>query len=126
MQELGMTLDNWLNKLKNNEVLRIAIGVNGATIPSASSHYDFINRIIDIDDKPKIRLKNRKPTKKLEKNVKQSEKKPGIVQRLVDQPAGWQARFCAADASICVRSVTYSRFPACRRAGRRRLRCLFS
>ena len=85
MPELDFTLDNWLEKLKNNEVLRVAIGVTEDSIPSASSHYDFINRIIDIDERPKIRLKKRKPTEKLGKNTKMPNKNPGVVQRLVDK-----------------------------------------
>jgi len=85
MSELGLVLDNWLEKLKNNEVLRCAIGVTENSIPSASSHYDFINRIIDMDERPKIRLKKRKPSKKLGKNVKLPNRQPGVVQRLVDK-----------------------------------------
>ena len=85
MSELDFTLDNWIAKLKNNEVLRIAIGVTEDNIPSASSHYDFINRIIDMDERPKIRLKKRKPTEKLDKNTKLPNKNPGVVQRLVDK-----------------------------------------
>jgi len=85
MSELGFTLDNWLAKLKNNEVLRTAVGVTEEAIPSASSHYDFINRIIDMDERPKIRLKKRKPCKKLGKNAKLPNKNPGVVQRLVDK-----------------------------------------
>jgi hypothetical protein len=86
MNALGFTLDNWIEKLKNNEVLRVAVGVTAETIPCASSHYDFINRIIDMDEKPTIRLKKRKPSKKIGKNVKLPEQsKPGIVQRLVDK-----------------------------------------
>ena len=85
MSELGFTLDNWLAKLQNNEVLRTAVGVTEETIPSASSHYDFINRIIDMDEKPKMRLKKCKPSKKLGKNVKLPNKNPGAVQRLVDK-----------------------------------------
>ena len=83
MNELGIKLDAWLAKLKNNEVLRTAVGVTEETIPSASSHYDFINRIIDMDEKPKIRLKKRKPSKKLGKNIKMPNKNPGVVARLV-------------------------------------------
>jgi hypothetical protein len=126
MSELGFKLDPWLSKLENNEVLRTAIGVTESNIPSASSHYDFINRIIDMDEKPRIRLKKRKPSKKLGKNVKQPEKKPGIVQRLVDK-------------ILCGRRFNFrperhlqqiSRLPAClsadRRAGRRRLCRFFS
>ena len=85
MSELGFTLDNWLVKLKNNEVLRTAVGVCEETIPCASSHYDFINRIIDMDERPKVRLKKRKPSKKLGKNAKLPNKNPGVVQRLVDK-----------------------------------------
>ena len=85
MNELGLVLDTWLAKLKNNEVLRIAVGVSEENIPCASSHYDFINRIIDMDERPKIRLKKRKPSKKIGKNVKLPNKEPGIVQRLVDK-----------------------------------------
>ena len=85
MNELGLTLDNWIAKLKNNEVLRTAVGVTEENIPCASSHYDFINRIIDMDEKPKIRLKKRKPSKKIGKNVKWPNREPGIVQRLVDK-----------------------------------------
>ncbi|MCL2087829.1 MAG: hypothetical protein FWH05_09600 [Oscillospiraceae bacterium] len=84
MKELGFTLDNWIVKLRNNEVLRTAVGIT-ENIPCASSHYDFINRIIDMDERPKIRLKKRKPTKKLGKNTKLPNKNPGIVQRLVDK-----------------------------------------
>lgn len=85
MNELGLTLDNWIGKLRKNEVLRTAVGVCEGNIPSASSHYDFINRIIDMDEKPKIRLKKRKPSKRLGKNVKLPNKQPGVVQRLVDK-----------------------------------------
>jgi hypothetical protein len=85
MQELDFTLDKWLAKLRNNEVLRAAVGVTAETVPSASSHYDLINRIIDMDERPKIRLKKSKPTKKPGKNEKMAEKKPGIVSRLVDK-----------------------------------------
>jgi hypothetical protein len=85
MNELKLTLDAWLAKLKNNEVLRTAVGVSEETIPSASSHYDFINRIIDMDEKPEIRLKKRKPSKKLGKNVKMPNKNPGVVARLVNK-----------------------------------------
>jgi hypothetical protein len=85
MGELDFKLDAWLAKLKNNEVLRTAIGITEENIPSASSHYDFINRIIDMDEKPKVRLKKRKPSKKLGKNVKLPNKNPGVVQRLVDK-----------------------------------------
>ena len=67
MSELDFKLDAWLAKLKNNMVLRCAIGVGETDIPSASSHYDFINRIIDMDEKPQIRLKKREPSDKLGK-----------------------------------------------------------
>ena len=85
MSELGMKLDEWLKKLENNAVLRAAIGVSKEDIPSSSSHYDFINRIIKMDERPKLRLKKRKPSNKLGKNEKLPNKSDGIVKRFVDK-----------------------------------------
>ncbi|MDR0287827.1 MAG: transposase [Clostridiales bacterium] len=85
MNHMGLTLDNWIFKLNHNQVLRTAIGVTKDNVPCASSHYDFINRLIKIDERPKIKLKKRKPTEKLGKNVKLPNKHPDIVQRLVNK-----------------------------------------
>ena len=83
MISLKLPLDKWLHKLKHNPVLQAVVGVTSENIPSASSHYDLINRLIKIDECPKIKLKKRKPTKKLGKNVKMPNRHPKIVERLV-------------------------------------------
>ena len=85
MNDLGFKLDNWIPKLQNNFVLRTIIGVDKDSIPSVSSHYDFINRLIKIDEKPRIKLKKRKPSKNIGKNKKLPNKHPDIVARLVDK-----------------------------------------
>ena len=85
MNHMDLTLDEWIFKLKHNQVLRTAIGVTKDDVPCASSHYDFINRLIKIDECPKVKIKKRKPTKNLGKNVKLPNKRLNIVQRLVDK-----------------------------------------
>lgn len=85
MNELGFKLDNWVPKLKNSFILRTLIGVDEDSVPSVSSHYDLINRLITIDENPRVKLKKRKPTKKIGKNKKLPNKHPNIVERLVDK-----------------------------------------
>jgi len=80
MNSLGYTLDKWLVKLKNNYVLRVLIG---GVVPSLGSHYDFINRIYTLDEKPLHKPKKRKPSKKIGKNKKLPNRRSGIVGRLV-------------------------------------------
>ena len=113
MNQLEITLDNWMFKLKHNNVLRTAIGVTAENIPSASSHYDFINRLIKIDERPKIKLKKRKPTKKHGKNVKMPEKPKhaNIVERLVNKILCGRSFACRPErilqqvfADVCVQT----------------------
>ena len=85
MNSLKIPLDSWVAKLKHNPVLQAAIGVTEDNIPCVSSHYDFINRLIDIDERPRVKVKKRKPTKKIGKNVKMPNRHPNIVARLVDK-----------------------------------------
>ena len=80
MISMGFTLDKWLAKLKNNFVLRILIGGN---VPSLGSHYDFMNRIYKLDEKPRHKAKKRKPSKKIGKNKKLPNRRTGIVGRIV-------------------------------------------
>jgi hypothetical protein len=42
MNSMGYTLENWLEKFKNNYVLRTIID---GVVPSLGSHYDFHNRL---------------------------------------------------------------------------------
>jgi len=85
MNHLGLSLDQWIHKVKYNAVLRIAAGFDSDTLPAIASYYDFINRIIRIDEKPRAKHKKRKPSKKIGKGKKLPPKKPGAVGRLVKQ-----------------------------------------
>lgn len=85
MNALKIPLDKWPAKLEHNLVLQAAIGVTSDNIPCVSSHNDFINRLIKIDERPHIKVKKRKPTKKYGKNVKTPNRHPNIVARLVDK-----------------------------------------
>jgi hypothetical protein len=80
MNSLGFTPDKWLKKLQNNYVLRVIIG---REIPSLGSHYDFMNRLYKIDEKPLHKPKKRKPSKKVGRNKKLPNRRSGIVGRIV-------------------------------------------
>jgi hypothetical protein len=54
-------------------------------MPALASYYDFINRIIKLDERPIHKRKKRKPSKKLGKGNKLPPKRPGVVARLVSQ-----------------------------------------
>ena len=81
---LGLPLDKWVVKLSNNPVLQIACGFHGK-LPGVASYYDFINRLIRMDERPRVRPKKRKPRKKIGKNKKLPPKRPGIVKKLVKE-----------------------------------------
>ena len=85
MNHLGLSLDQWIHKVKYNAVLRIAAGFDSDSLPAIASYYDFINRIIRIDEKPRAKHKKRKPSKKIGKGKKLPPKNPGAVGRLVKQ-----------------------------------------
>lgn len=84
MNDLGFSLDEWIVKLARNPILQTACGFRGK-LPGVASYYDFINRIIKLDEKPRIKAKKSKPRKKIGKNKKLPPKHPGVVQRLVDK-----------------------------------------
>lgn len=85
MNHLDLTLDQWCFKVKNNVVLRTAAGFDSNRLPGLASYYDFINRLIALDEKPRLKKKKRKPTTKVGKGKKLPPKKPGIVARLVER-----------------------------------------
>lgn len=85
MNHLGLTLDEWRFKIQNNFVLRTAVGFDFTNLPAVASYYDFIDRIIKLDEKPKLKKKKRKPSKKVGKGKKLPSKKPGVVGRIVDR-----------------------------------------
>jgi len=81
MNDLGYSLDKWIVKLPLCPVLQIACGFCG-NLPGVASYYDFIDRIIKLDEKPRVKPKKRKPKKKYGKE-KMPHKRKGIVQKLV-------------------------------------------
>lgn len=83
MNDLGFALDEWIVKLSLNPVLQTACGFTGK-LPGIASYYDFISRIIKIDEKPRYKTKKRKPNKKHGKK-KMPLKRRGTVQLLVDR-----------------------------------------
>lgn len=85
MNHLGLTLDEWCFKVRSNFVLRTAAGFVSNDLPGLASYYDFINRLVALDDKPRLKRKKRKPAKKVGKGKKLPPKRPGIVARLVER-----------------------------------------
>ena len=83
MNDLGYSLDKWVDKLLVCPVLAIACGFSGKP-PGVASYYDFIDRIMPLDEKPRFKPKKRKPKKKYGKK-KMPHKRKGIVQKLVDR-----------------------------------------
>ena len=83
MNHLGYSLGEWIDWLPKVPVLWTACGFDDG-LPGVASYYDFINRIIPLDEKPRIKRKKKKSKKKYGKN-KMPPKHPGIVQKLVDQ-----------------------------------------
>ena len=81
---LKCPLSKWIEKLRLNPVLQIACGFRGE-LPGIASYYDFINRLIKLDERPRCRPKKRKPQKKIGKNKKLPPKRPGIVRKLVKE-----------------------------------------
>lgn len=71
-------------ELPNDPILCAAIGVTPDSIPSVGSHYDFISRLIPLNDSPKLKSVKRKPTKKYKKGEKMPPKNPNVVEKLVN------------------------------------------
>lgn len=69
MQHMGFALNNWVPKLEKNFLLRTICGFLDK-MPNFASYYDFINRIIDLDERPRLKRKKRKPSKKIGKGKK--------------------------------------------------------
>ena len=83
MNQMGYAPDNWVAKLENNFVLRTICGFSDK-MPALASYYDFINRIVKLNEKPRHKKKKRKPSGKHGKK-KLPPKHPGIVGKLVDK-----------------------------------------
>jgi len=93
MDDLHILLDNWVEKLTCNPVLRAIAGFTLENMPQTSSYYDFINRIVPLDERPVIKQFNRKPKDKLKKGEKLPPKNPGVVANLVGRLIKDEKRF---------------------------------
>ena len=83
MIHLNISLDEWIKKVKVNYVCRTIAGFDHV-LPAIASYYDFIDRLIKIDDKARMKNKKRKPSSKLKQGEKLPHKKSGTVQKLVN------------------------------------------
>lgn len=87
MNDLKYSLSVWLKTLALNPVLRAACGFSASpksALPAIASYYDFINRIVKLEEKSRLKHKKKKPTKNHGKK-KMPPKHPNMVQKLVDQ-----------------------------------------
>lgn len=83
MNNSRYSLDSWIAKLSRNPLLQKLCGFRGKP-PGVASYYDFINRLVKLDEKPRCKPKKRKPRKKHGKK-KLPPKHPGTVERLVKE-----------------------------------------
>ena len=84
MTDLGLSIDEWIEKVKYNPVMQIICGFTDE-LPKVASYYDFMKRIVPLKEKPRLKKKKRKPRKKYKKGQKIPPKHPGVVGRLVDR-----------------------------------------
>ena len=93
MDHLHIPLDHWVEKLTHNPVLRAAAGFTLENMPKTSSYYDFINRVVPLDERPVLRAFKSKPKDKLKKGEKLPPKNPGVVARVVGRLIDDEKRF---------------------------------
>lgn len=86
-------IDKWIDKLINNPVLRAIAGFTLDNMPKMASYYDFINRIVPLDDSPIIRQFKSKPQKKLKKGEKLPPKNKNVVRKLVNHVISDEKQF---------------------------------
>ena len=84
MTELKIPIHLWIFTLRNSFILCTICGLKRSEIPPIGAFYDFIHRIISIDERPLIAGTKRKPRKKLKKGEKLPPKHPGITAKLVE------------------------------------------
>jgi len=103
MKHLGFALDNWVEKLVHNPVLRIIAGFTPDNMPKTSSYYDFMNRIVPLDERPIVKPVKSKPKEKLKKGEKLPPKNPGVVTDLVKRVVSDEKRFLKHLSRRCER-----------------------
>ena len=85
MQDLGLTLSEFHVKLALNPVIRIICGFSPNDVPSVGAFYTFVDRLIKIDDKARVKIFKKKPKTKYGKGEKMPPKHKGVVDRLVNK-----------------------------------------
>jgi len=98
MKHLGHSLNKWLDRLPKIPILVAACGFRG-NLPGIASYYHFINRIIELDEKPRVKHKKKKHGKN-----EMPPKHPGIVQKLVGRILGG-SRFNLRPERLCYKRV---------------------
>ena len=93
MKHIGVPLNNRVEKLANNPVLRVVAGFNEFFMPQTSSYYDMINRFVQLDERPATKPVKRKPKEKLGKNEKLPPKNPKITNKPVESAINDEKRF---------------------------------
>jgi hypothetical protein len=93
MEHMRMPLNNWVEKLSLNPVLRAIAGFTADNMPKTSSYYDFINRVVPLKEHSELRPVKIKPKGKLKKGEKLPPKNPGVVADLVKQVLSDEKRF---------------------------------
>jgi len=93
INDLKIPFDKWVDKLSHNSVLRTIAGFTHANMPKISSYYDFINRVMPLDELPIIKPFISKPKMKLKKFGKLPLKNPGVTDILVDRLINDEQRF---------------------------------
>ena len=83
MTHLTIPIHFWVSTLENNFVLRTICGLKYSEIPPVGSFYDFINRIVRLDERPKLKNFKKKPKKKLKKGEKLPPKNPAVTSKIV-------------------------------------------
>jgi len=81
MNHLKLSPDEWFKQLPNAPVLQIICGFR-KTLPGIASYYNFIGRVINLNEKPRVKPIKKKPKEKYGKD-KMPPKHPGAVQKLV-------------------------------------------
>jgi hypothetical protein len=84
MNGLGYSLDKWIAKLSMNRILQTACGFFSGELPGVASYYDFMSRVVKLEERSLLKKKKRKPTKKYG-NKKMPHKRKNITQKLVDR-----------------------------------------
>jgi len=85
MMHTNTPLDRWIETFSYNPVLCVIAGFTLDNLPKTSSYYDFINRIVLLDDHPNVIPPSFKPTKKLKKGEKQPPKNKYVVTKIVNR-----------------------------------------